>query len=84
MDRWLRHEMRELMYDTLCADSLRCHGLFNTQYVQKLMNDHTNGATNNGVQLFMLMVFQLWHDKYIHNFKLNTLPNAELIEAHAH
>lgn len=67
IDKWLREDLAELVRDTLSESGLRSTNLFNYQFIETLMRDHFKGKANNGNELFMLMVFQLWHDKYLKN-----------------
>ncbi|MBN2010069.1 asparagine synthase (glutamine-hydrolyzing) [candidate division KSB1 bacterium] len=78
MDRWLRHDMRELLCDTLSEQALNRHGLFHSHCVQSLITNHLNGVMNNGVRLFMLMVFQMWHDTYILNYSHASEPQSKI------
>ena len=65
MKNWLKQELRPLMEDTLSKDRIKKDGLFNEEYVETLKSDHLSGRVNNAHQLWSLMVFSFWKDKYL-------------------
>ena len=48
----------------LSVKSIESIGLFNAIEVGKMLKEHMNGSKNYGEQLFMLMVCQVWVNKY--------------------
>ena len=65
MKNWLKQELRPLMEDVLSKDRIKKDGLFNEEYVETLKADHLSGRVNNAHQLWSLMVFSFWKDKYL-------------------
>lgn len=65
MSRWLRGELKELCNELLSADEILRQGLFNPEYVIRLKSDHFEGRVDNRKQLWNLMVFSLWHKKWL-------------------
>ncbi len=65
MKNWLRQELRPLMEDTLSGDRIKKDGFFNNQYIEKLKAEHVSGRVNHAHQLWSLMVFHFWKDKYL-------------------
>jgi asparagine synthase (glutamine-hydrolysing) len=65
VSKWLRGDLRELAGDLLSEDRLRRDGLFEPAYVQQLLANHLAGRQDNRKPLWTLLVFQLWHDRYI-------------------
>ncbi len=65
MKNWLRAELRPMMVDLLSAERLRRQGWFEPAYVERLMAEHLLGRANHSHQLWPLMVFQLWCDRYL-------------------
>lgn len=53
------------MHDLLDPKRLREQGLFNGNYVQELITEHENGSASHHKQLWTLLVFQLWHDRFL-------------------
>ncbi len=63
--RWLTGPLRPLCEELLSPHSLRKHGLFNQTYVDTLVRDHMEGSRDNRKELWNLMVFQLWYNRWL-------------------
>ena len=61
---WLKGRLNSLMHDMLSSDRVRSQGLFNADYVQKLISEHESGAASHHKELWTLLVFQLWFDNF--------------------
>ena len=53
------------MHDLLSPARLKDQGLFEPGYVQTLIAEHEKGAASHHKQLWTLLVFQLWHDRFL-------------------
>jgi asparagine synthase (glutamine-hydrolysing) len=62
---WLTNELRGLVLDMLSEERITRQGFFNYPYVKCLLDDHFARRRDNRKLLWTLLVFQLWHDKYI-------------------
>lgn len=62
--KWLKGSLNLLMNDLLSHERIAAQGLFNPGYVQGLIADHEQGIHNNYKQLWNLLVFQIWFDKF--------------------
>jgi asparagine synthase (glutamine-hydrolysing) len=62
---WLTNELRDLVLDMLSEERITRQGFFNYPYVKRLLDDHFARRRDNRKLLWTLLVFQLWHDKYI-------------------
>ena len=62
---WLKTLLNPLMHDMLAPERLKTQGLFESEYVQKLMAEHERGVASNHKQLWTLLVFQLWYDNFM-------------------
>ena len=62
---WLKGRLNSLMHDMLAADRLKSQGLFEADYVQKLIREHETGAASHHKELWTLLVFQLWFDRFL-------------------
>ncbi|MCG3119925.1 MAG: Asparagine synthetase [glutamine-hydrolyzing] 1 [bacterium] len=62
---WLREELRPMMLDILSPARMQRDGLFNADYVQRLVTEHLQGAENHSHRLWALMVFNIWRDQYL-------------------
>jgi|APSaa5957512622_1039677.scaffolds.fasta_scaffold08642_4 asparagine synthase (glutamine-hydrolysing) len=64
MARWLKDDLNSLMHELLSNKEIQNQGLFNHQYVDKLMKDHEAGKQNNRMVLWALMVFEYWMKRW--------------------
>jgi asparagine synthase (glutamine-hydrolysing) len=62
---WLKGRLNPLMHDLLTPERLKNQGLFDAEYVQKLIKEHETGAASHHKQLWTLLVFQLWFDNFL-------------------
>ena len=58
--RWLRHELRPLVDDTLCAHALQGRGLFEPAAVARLVADDRAGRIDAAYTILGLMSIELW------------------------
>jgi len=65
ISKWLRAELKELTLDLLSQARLKSAGILRHDYVESLLADHLAGRRDNRKQLWTLLVFQLWHDRYL-------------------
>lgn len=57
---WLRKEARPFVRDVLSPSAVRRRGLFNPIFVEKLIEQHEDGFTDNSALLWGLMSVELW------------------------
>jgi asparagine synthase (glutamine-hydrolysing) len=62
---WFRGELKEDLIATLADNETRQTGLFNTNYIQKLVNDHISYKADNARQLWTLFCFQKWYKHHM-------------------
>lgn len=62
--KWVKGPLKELFQDLLAPDRIRREGFLNAEYVTKLLKDHLAGRKDNRKQLWTLLVWELWHDRY--------------------
>jgi len=58
--KWVKGELRPLVRDTLSPDRLRRRGLFNADYVQRLLDEHERGVSDHRKLIWTLLMFELW------------------------
>lgn len=61
VDYWFRNELKEELSTLLDETFIRRQGLFNYDYVSKLLNEHWDKKENHKGQLWNLFVFQKWY-----------------------
>lgn len=57
---WFRNSLRPFLTDVLSEDSLSRCGIFNANYIARLMSEHFSGKRNHDEKLFALMSFVYW------------------------
>ncbi|MCU0643736.1 MAG: asparagine synthase (glutamine-hydrolyzing) [bacterium] len=62
---WLKKELKPLMMDTLAPEKIKREGFFNSEYIDKLVNEHLKGAENHSHRLWALIIFGRWYDLYM-------------------
>lgn len=62
---WLLGELKPMLIDYLSPDRIRRQGYFNPQAVDTLLQDHLSKRRDNRKQLWTMLVFQLWAERYL-------------------
>ena len=70
---WLKGRLNPLLHDLLAPKRLKEQGLFDPDFVQKLITEHEKGIASHHKQLWTLLVFQLWFDNFLQSHRLS--PN---------
>ncbi len=63
--RWMKEELRPMMLDFLSPAALDRSGCFEPAYVQRLIREHLEGTENHSHRLWALLMFQMWHARYM-------------------
>lgn len=62
---WLKKDLKPLMMDTLAPDKIKREGFFDSEYIDKLVNEHLKGVENHSHRLWALIIFGRWYDLYM-------------------
>lgn len=65
LDHWFRGELREMMTDTLLDLRTLGRGYFNPSAIHRMIDEHTRSQWDHSSRLWLLLVFELWHRKFI-------------------
>lgn len=60
---WFRNELKSELLQVLNSESIEKQGIFNSKYIQSLIDEHMSGKENHASQLWVLYVFQKWYFK---------------------
>jgi asparagine synthase (glutamine-hydrolysing) len=60
IDRWFRHELRELTHDVLLDASAQNREFFRPEVVQEMVQQHETGQADHAYRLWTLLMFELW------------------------
>jgi len=63
--KWFKKELKEFVLDVFAEDKIKQQGFFNYSYIKRLLDDHFEGRRDNRKQLWTLLVFELWYDRFI-------------------
>lgn len=67
LEHWLNSSLSEWADDLLDPVRLSRQGLLNVDYVQKLLLEHRSGRKRWHHQLWTILMFQSWHDRWVDN-----------------
>jgi len=62
--KWVKGPLRELFGDLLSFDRIKREGFLNPSYVSSLLQDHLVNKKDNRKQLWTLLVWELWVNRY--------------------
>jgi asparagine synthase (glutamine-hydrolysing) len=62
---WFRKECRPFVHDLLSPETVKRRGLFNSAYIQALLNEHDAGTADHGNLLWGLMSVELWYRAFL-------------------
>jgi asparagine synthase (glutamine-hydrolysing) len=66
--KWVKGPLKELFGDLLSADRIRREEFLNPEYVSSLLQDHLQNKKDNRKQLWTLLVWELWVNRYHPSF----------------
>jgi asparagine synthase (glutamine-hydrolysing) len=65
LDVWFRGQLRDVCRDLLGSARTRQRGYFQPHVVDRLLREHVEGRRDHTLRLWQLIVFELWHRKYL-------------------
>jgi len=65
IDHWLRHELRDMAYDTLLSTQAVDRGYFRPDVVRRMLDEHVQRKASWHYLLWTLLMLELWHRTYI-------------------
>jgi len=85
---WFRGELKEQLLDVLTDSRTRQRGYFQWAGVARILDDHLRGRRDRSRELFVLLVFELWHRNFLEPLRKGLLfaqswsdPSAAAVEA---
>ena len=68
IDQWLRGRMRRYVGDCLLNDSAAVNQYFDRRFIQQMVADHECGRQDYLRHIYLLISFELWHNRFIGSF----------------
>ena len=65
LSKWLRGRLKNWMLDTLNLNKIKSQNILNSQQVGKMINDHMKSKRNCHHELWNILMFQTWFDKWM-------------------
>jgi len=65
IDQWLRGPMRGLVRDCLATERSAVRKYFNPSFIDQMLAEHESGRHNYLLQIYSLLSFELWHQRFI-------------------
>lgn len=65
LDHWFRGSLRSMVTETLLDPKSLNRGYFEPSTVRRLIEEHTSSQWDHSARLWLLLVFELWHQKYV-------------------
>lgn len=62
---WLREDLKDLVHQILTEPRTRARGYFEQGFVERMLEEHQAGQWDWGQQLWILLIFELWHRQYV-------------------
>ena len=78
MKNWLREDLKPMLGDILSVERIKREGYFDSAYVEKLKDEHWGGVANHAHELWSLMMFEIWKDKFFEPSPLQPRDSARL------
>jgi len=61
---WFSGALKDFLYETILGRRAKERGIFDTAFLQRLFEDHTNDKANHDASLTSILVFNLWMEAY--------------------
>jgi asparagine synthase (glutamine-hydrolysing) len=65
LDHWFRGSLRPMLIDTLLDRNSLSRGYFEPWAIRRLVEEHVTGKWDHSARLWLLLVFELWHQRYV-------------------
>lgn len=62
--KWIKEDLKGLTLDAFAKDKIKREGFFDYSFIQQLLKEHFAGKKDNRKQLWTLLTFELWYERY--------------------
>jgi len=64
IDDWIRDDLKDYVNDYLNEKRIKKEAFFNWEAIKTMLNQHWENKFNFGHQIWILLMFEVWHEKY--------------------
>ena len=64
--RWLANDLRDIVAQNLNRERIVRDGIFNPDYIERLIDEHVKGHCDHRKRIWTLLTFQLWKESNFH------------------
>jgi asparagine synthase (glutamine-hydrolysing) len=64
---WISHDLKNMIDDLLSREQVEKRGLFNYEYILRLINEDRKGVADHAYRLYQLLTVELWLKEYVDN-----------------
>ena len=63
--RWFRSELKNYLLEVFDEQKINKEGIFNFKEIKKILTEHFEGTKDNRREIWTLLIFELWKEKYL-------------------
>lgn len=78
---WISDELSEMVSGLLSKHAIEQRGIFNYEFVEKLIDDDRAGIKDNAYQIYQLLTIELWFREFIDKKKIKDQTNSTLVNS---
>ena len=64
IDGWIKNDIKDIFYDRIFSKNSFISDIIQTEYLEKIWNDHQSGTKLYGNNLWLIFLLEAWNDKY--------------------
>jgi len=61
---WISNDLRFMVDELLSKENIERRGIFNYEYIKKLIEEDRNGVEDNAYRIYQLLTMEIWLSKY--------------------
>ncbi len=65
LERWFRHELRDMVHDTLASSAFVQAGIFKQAVIDRIIHEHHTGIQRHQYRIWLLLNLELWYRMFI-------------------
>lgn len=65
LGRWMRTDLRAFLLNLAASSRFVEHGIFNAEYVRRIVDEHVSGRVDHNYRLWILINLEFWYRSFI-------------------